>query len=156
MHFADQSYGREIKERTSKKNISSRAKYDLSITCHLNERISLFSLVALRLMVYFNTRIPHNNSLDVCTSRAQARKTGHQSSSSLLSMLRAEDSLLFAAVSLYTVRMPMSVHNYRFSIRQVHRCVSASLEKNARLCFSPSRRSRPVSRPIFLSRRAFA
>lgn len=68
------------------------------------------------------------------------RKTGHQSSYSLLSMLRAEGPLLFAIFRLlfYSVRMPMSVHNYRFSIRQVHHRVSVSLEKT-RSSVSPGR-----------------
>lgn len=58
----------------------------------------------------------------------------------------------YSVVSFYTVRMPMSVHNCRFSIRQVHRRVSASLEKT-QLCFSQSRR---ISRLIFFSRNALS
>lgn len=121
-------YGREIKGSNKQENIQLFLRK--SITRHLNERISLFFLISLRpgcMLVYFNTQIQLIIIFLMCVYCA--RKTGHQSSSSLLSMLRADGSLLFAAIYLYTVRMPMSVHNYWFSIRQVHHRVSVSLEK---------------------------
>lgn len=77
--------------------------------------------------------------LSMCAHRAhQACRTGHQSSLSLPSMLRAENPLLSAAVSLYTMRMPMPLHNYRVSIRQVHRCVFASVPSKRNVGFRSS------------------
>jgi len=98
-----------------------------------------------------------NNSLDGAHRAYQACRTGHQSSLSLPSMLRAENPLLSAAVSLYTVRMPMPLHNYRVSIRQVHRCVFASVpsEKKCRIPIFSVTRGDLVFWSILFSKRDF-